>query len=258
MATSWTFSILIAVLILVAAASVLAPIIFWRRRYAYGATLCVVLMGILLFFWVRDRDGYDYLEIYRPFLTDHDVGDRRLTMQSDAGRIELQLQVYRDTAPATSKSAMAQVAREGPLFKGFGVTWGRQFGSIRWLWTNRLSPKDPFLKRLGFGGLRSLVRTQNPTYTVTTTAVYFPIWLPITILSLLPLSWVAAIPHRRRKRWAAEGKCRACGYNLMGTPPKEDATRVCSECGANNPAAPLAQLKPDSSEIPADKHKKLN
>jgi len=54
-----------------------------------------------------------------------------------------------------------------------------------------------------------------------------PFWLIVAIL-LIPW-WLMrrGSRHRQRKRWAKEGRCLTCGYNLQGS---ESGT--CSECGA--------------------------
>jgi len=52
-----------------------------------------------------------------------------------------------------------------------------------------------------------------------------PFWLILAIL-LLPW-WLMGTRLRQRKRWAKEGRCLSCGYNLQGS---ESGT--CSECGA--------------------------
>jgi len=52
-----------------------------------------------------------------------------------------------------------------------------------------------------------------------------PFWLILAIL--LPPWWFMGRKSRRRKRWAREGCCLSCGYNLQGS-----ESDTCSECGA--------------------------
>ena len=54
--------------------------------------------------------------------------------------------------------------------------------------------------------------------------ITIPFWLILTIL--LPPWWLMGRKSRQRKRWAKEGCCLSCGYNLQGS---ESGT--CSECG---------------------------
>ena len=51
-----------------------------------------------------------------------------------------------------------------------------------------------------------------------------PLWLILAVL--LPVWWLMGHGSRQRKRWAKEGRCLSCGYNLQGS---ESGT--CSECG---------------------------
>jgi len=58
-----------------------------------------------------------------------------------------------------------------------------------------------------------------------------PDWAVISLLWIIPILllpwWLMDRKVRRRKRWAREGRCLICGYNLQGS---ESGT--CSECGA--------------------------
>ena len=67
--------------------------------------------------------------------------------------------------------------------------------------------------------------------------VTVPHWLPM--LAVLVPSIVRARRRRRGAKWAAQGRCRECGYDLRATPAAEGAlvTR-CPECGED--AAGLA------------------
>jgi len=56
-------------------------------------------------------------------------------------------------------------------------------------------------------------------------SVIIPFWLILAVL--LPPWWLMGRKSRQRKRWAKEGCCLSCGYNLQGS---ESGT--CSECGA--------------------------
>ena len=54
-------------------------------------------------------------------------------------------------------------------------------------------------------------------------SVYFPIWLPLTLIAL-PTGYLFWSDHRRRMR---VGCCEQCGYDLTG-----NTTGRCPECGA--------------------------
>jgi hypothetical protein len=56
-----------------------------------------------------------------------------------------------------------------------------------------------------------------------------PHWFIALLLSPLPLLWVR---EYRRRRWALEGRCAGCGYDLRATPER------CPECGAERAMAP--------------------
>lgn len=52
-----------------------------------------------------------------------------------------------------------------------------------------------------------------------------PFWFILAVL--LPVWWLMGRESRQRKRWAKEGRCLSCGYNLQGS-----ESGSCSECGA--------------------------
>jgi len=47
---------------------------------------------------------------------------------------------------------------------------------------------------------------------IETDSVHIPFWFILTIL--LPPWWLMGRKSRLRKRWAKEGRCLSCGYNL--------------------------------------------
>ncbi len=63
----------------------------------------------------------------------------------------------------------------------------------------------------------------DPTIGTGFTYVHVPLWMPATVVMLLPLVWVW--PRlRARAQWSA-GHCTSCGYDLRGSPER------CPECG---------------------------
>lgn len=60
--------------------------------------------------------------------------------------------------------------------------------------------------------------------------IAIPFWAPAFCASLLPGFWLAG--RHKRRRWAREGRCGACGYDLRGTPDH------CPECGAATDPGP--------------------
>lgn len=59
------------------------------------------------------------------------------------------------------------------------------------------------------------------------TIAYIPDWSLIAAFGLPPAIWSGALllRLRRRHRWMREGRCRACGYLLVGISGR------CPECG---------------------------
>jgi hypothetical protein len=59
-----------------------------------------------------------------------------------------------------------------------------------------------------------------------------PHWIAALLLSALPLWWARV--YQRVRRWASQGRCARCGYDLRATPER------CPECGALPEAPPAA------------------
>ena len=98
--------------------------------------------------------------------------------------------------------------------------------------------------RLGFtSGVVSApqVLVNDVLATARITAIGVPLW-PF-VLALLPAAWLL-FRNRRSRRWGAEGRCRACGYDLRESPDR------CPECGA--PAAPGGACRPRERVGPAE------
>ena len=79
--------------------------------------------------------------------------------------------------------------------------------------------------RLGFTGevlSAPRVMVDDAVVTARITATGVPLW-PFA-LALLPAAWLL-FRGRRSRRWAAEGRCGACGYDLRESPDR------CPECG---------------------------
>jgi predicted Zn-ribbon and HTH transcriptional regulator len=87
---------------------------------------------------------------------------------------------------------------------------------------------------LGVGGYER----SNPAdpRQVAETSVVVAQWSLQTLLSLLPLAWVARLLVRRRRaaRLRQAPLCPACGYDLRATPVR------CPECGTERPAPEAA------------------
>ena len=81
-----------------------------------------------------------------------------------------------------------------------------------------------------FAGLGFGMRAERPPYVIAAYAVWFPHWFAVLVLSVLPARALATRAIRRKR--ARRGLCRACGYDLRGTPGR------CPECGTA--AAPAA------------------
>ena len=62
--------------------------------------------------------------------------------------------------------------------------------------------------------------------------IVVPHWVVTLLLSALPVLW--ARRYQQRRRWASQGRCARCGYDLRATPEQ------CPECGALPEAAPAA------------------
>jgi hypothetical protein len=63
------------------------------------------------------------------------------------------------------------------------------------------------------------IGSQTPAYH----AVLVPHWALVVPLAVPPLLWARG--RLRRRRWARQGRCRHCGYDLRGSPER------CPECG---------------------------
>src|SRR5688500_5678959 len=62
------------------------------------------------------------------------------------------------------------------------------------------------------------------------TAAAVPHWFVLLLTGLPSVLWLRATV--RRRRWARQGRCRACGYDLRSSPDR------CPECGAAAPPGP--------------------
>jgi len=247
----WIPGWLFWVLTLACLVTLIGPCVLLRgRRLAWCSRLSVLFIAILLAFWVRDRNGVEWVRLIRNFKTEDDMGYEWWSVRSEAGRLNFELK--RIHRPHLNEAPGFEDMR----FDGaIGFTWSWEDAHTGYtVWTHSPKrPSEPLPKRLGFDGIS--IESRNGGQTVTTKGLYFPSWAAALIFAIPPAIWLAHRPARRRKSRLDHGLCMACGYNLMGTPPKEDATRVCSECGAVNPAAQPAQLKPELSEIPAKQKK---
>ena len=130
-------------------------------------------------------------------------------------------------------------------FGGFGyAAWVRE-GGVCVYWqelrseTRRLAVGSQWAKEpgtvLGFGlnrapddipaGLRSRWARQG--------TLHVPLWFPLCLTAIGPAVWLLEFRRRRRaRRWAREGRCAACGYDLAG-----NTSGICPECGTGRAAA---------------------
>jgi hypothetical protein len=84
-------------------------------------------------------------------------------------------------------------------------------------------PADSLLRRLGFG-----YRVWDLKWSLSSSRRrwWAPAWFVAGLLAVWPGVVVGrALRRRRRRRWAKDGKCATCGYDLRATPER------CPECG---------------------------
>jgi hypothetical protein len=119
------------------------------------------------------------------------------------------------TAPSAAGSAQGGLTT-GPIEQSLAAESWRQAGFSRSLIS---SPRLILNKVRVSGGI---------------TATGIPLW-PFLLLALLGL-WLL-LHGRRRRIWASQGRCTACGYDLRETPDR------CPECGEPFTPAGVAALR---------------
>ncbi len=67
-----------------------------------------------------------------------------------------------------------------------------------------------------------------------------PLWFPLLLTSVLPVSWV--LRHRQARRRVRLALCATCGYDLRATPEKSgEILNRCPECGMPAKPQPAAE-----------------
>ena len=134
----------------------------------------------------------------------------------------------REFALAVHGSTLSLVRIEGlaaPPLSTAGVD--PEYPPPRWYW-NALRQRYTMLPEPRYSGFDW--KEQRPmaptTPAAARSAIQMPLWIVLVVLGMQPaVAGVGAYRNRRSKRWAAAGRCPACGYDLRESPGR------CSECG---------------------------
>jgi hypothetical protein len=198
---------------------ILLPLALWRgHRMVYAAALCTVGIAALTFLWGRNRRMQERFSLTVPLVSAARGEDDTLLLLSGGGGISLAFECIRDTHPM---GLGWNQARWRPA-AGPYITW-------HWLEMKKVYPNwnNPYFEKWGFGIAGRDRPSNEPGFSSKSWGLYFPNWMPILLLSLLPTWWFFRRPARRREFRRRNRLCESCGYSLQGL---AEPVR-CPECG---------------------------
>ena len=147
---------------------------------------------------------------------------------------------YWRNAQARSSDGGVTVLVSGHLVnsRGFADNWTNKPGEAVWIVFPAGSPASPPVPLPGALWFRfDSDRRPGPSHLgpevirSDSLGLRVPYWPVVLLTGVAPVAWLRR--RRRDRRRAREGRCRACGYDLRGTPEQGGALLDrCPECGA--------------------------
>jgi hypothetical protein len=189
------------------------------RLLTFAAAASLALAAAVAVLWIRSyRVGDQFLFRHFTAYPDCDLV-HEWYLSSAAGGVRLAHHINHHRKGDGAKLPRWKLSTYGP--PGFPFFGTRSRVPSR----NRLSA----WQRAGF----ELGNSSSGTPPSVVRGVIAPHWFCALLLLIMPALWLRyALPQLRRRRRAARGACRACGYDLRATPGR------CPECGAAPDAQP--------------------
>jgi len=223
---SW-FWVLCGVVVLLVT---VAPTLFWRKyRLRNAALLCMLWITFVIAASVRNLNALE--GVLLRYNSDNHSYTKEFDLFLQSGSAGLGI--------AVRESVSWHNLGSNPL----GKPW------VSWFRTNKKYPefRDSIVDKWGFS-VSWFGESDRPGASSTRHfwAFVCPSWFPLPFLFTTPAIWFRRFIYRRKSlRWAREGRCAHCGYDLRSSPDK------CPECGtipkppkqpATSPAAPAAGI----------------
>jgi len=220
---------------------VLQPLIWWRGRLGYAATICGVLVFLCGWSWIRTLNGCDICGYgWRAIDDDRSIGGS-IGFSSGGGGCRLAKSASKHMRGKASETLFQQlVSAPNPI-----LGWSRN-ASLNYPLVYSGRPKDvpkPWWERWGFQLVIGRGATGfDPNDPVPLTwSIAVPHWFLASLFSIVPAIWLRKTWMRRRRR--KTGHCLHCNYDLRATPEGSGALLdKCPECGT-----PTAGRKPTAS-----------